>query len=421
MSRLLVFCVWWSFFVVSGVWCAPGFSLLDVPYYASKSGPWGPKRCGVLIYADGFGSRHAALDDMRLSVGSWWRGTTIPPAGDSSVCVNGLRGGCSRPLWRHFSDSGASYGLVASKCADDGTAAGFLVTPSDRYDLPSVGRAIAALSPRPYLVSGGFSRSLWRRTIGSAHVEFDSSGSTAYGETCEYVSPESMAERVGRAVRLGSESGGSRGFFLVVSDADVDVASHKRRGDLVNRSVGYLRTTMEQTAVALGETCPEAWRLVVVGSHETGGPAGGAAGEHGRHSPSGTPVPVFVAGKEESGEDFAELLTGRRTVRYEEIGQLVAPRLSCGARVDLDVRSERRALNVSIRRPEGLVPGTESYVRHYTVGHHDGHGRPEDDWVGFFYVFFLTLIFVIICTWPLLPMDDGLSWRKKRRHLKNNN
>ena len=387
------------------------FTLFDVPEYVSGSGPWSQKQCAVLVFADGVGDRHVNLDaarvfhDAKNNTVSWRRGWTVPPPGDASVALRALRGGCARPLWRHFARGGAAYGLLATKCADDGTAAGLLVTPEDRYDLPSVGRAIANLSPAPYLVSGGLSRSLWRRTVGLPHVEFDSSGSNAYGETCEYVSPATLEERVSRAVRKGLEAGGDRGFFLAVSDADVDMASHARDGRRVEETVRALFSMATETSETLSRECPESWRVVIVGSHETGGAGGGAAGEHGRHSPPDTTVPVFVAGSSGNGS--------LGMIPYASVGRLVAPRLPCGTDDPADdARSSRRMF---FRRPdESSVPSGDAdfiaYARHAT-----GHGRHgeqrrrhnrDDGWAGFFYVFLLTLLFFMVCAWPLVPVDD---------------
>lgn len=393
------------------------FTLFDVPEYVSSSGLWSEKQCGVLFFADGVGERHVGLEVARgflettvenVSSASifWHRGSTVPPPGDASVALRALRGGCSSPLWRHFARGGAAYGLLATKCADDGTAAGFLVTPEDRYDLPSVGRAIAGLSPPPYLVSGGFSRSLWRRTVGLPHVEFDSSGSKAYGETCEYVSPATLEERVSRAVRKGLDAGGDRGFFLAVSDADVDMASHARNGRRVEETVRALLSAATATAETLSIECPDRWRVAIVGSHETGGPGGGAAGEHGHHSPPHTPVPVFVSGSSIAGNGSL----GR--IDYDSVGKLVAPRLPClGTDPAAPVRAPRRMI---FHRPDerSAVSTADvefmAYARHATGhGHGDGHGWDRGEgWVGFFYVFFLTLLFFMFCAWPLLPIDD---------------
>ena len=396
------------------------FTLFNVPEYVSGSGPWSEKQCAVLVFADGVGERHVGLDVVRgffgdgshvgnvssVSTVSWHRGSTVPPPGDASVALRALRGGCSRPLWRHFARGGAAYGLLATKCADDGTAAGFLVTPEDRYDLPSVGRAIAGLSPPPFLISGGFSRSLWRRTIGVPHVEFDASGSNAYGETCEYVSPSTLEERVSRAVRKGLEAGGDRGFFLAISDADVDMASHARNGRRVEETMRALWAMATETAETLSLECPESWRVVMVGSHETGGPGGGAAGEHGHHSSADTAVPVFVAGSNLEGNGSL----GR--IPYASVGRLAAPRLPCGT----DPAAARSRRRMVFHRPDderssASDPSSESfgdfttYARH--AARHYGHRRRRDEgWAGFVYVFFLTLLFFFLCAWPLLPLDD---------------
>ena len=395
------------------------FTLFDVPEYVSGSGLWSGKQCAVVFFADGIGERHVGLEVARgfldakaenVSSSSssifWHRGSTVPPSGDASVAVRALRGGCSRPLWRHFARGGAAYGLLATKCADDGTAAGFLVTPEDRYDLPSVGRAISGLSPPPYLVSGGFSRSLWRRAVGLPHVEFDSSGSNAYGETCEYVSPATLEERVSRAVRKGLDAGGDRGFFLAVSDADVDMASHARNGRRVEETVRGLLSAATSSAETLSRACPERWRVVIVGSHETGGSGGGAAGEHGHHSPSHTAVPVFVAGSSIAGNGSLG------SMPYKPVGKRVAPRLPCGG-VANPAGPLRTARGVMFHRPDERSSADGdfmTYARH-AAGHGHGHGHGHgwdrgEGWVGFFYVFFLTLLFFMFCAWPLLPIDD---------------
>jgi hypothetical protein len=367
-------------------------TVFDIPDFFTRSGPWGPAHCAVLVFADGLGARHTALEPLFSLGDDWWKGTTVAPAGDASSSVLALRGGCLRPLWRHFVRGRAAYGLVTSKCADDGTSAGFLVTPSDRYDLSSVASSIVSLRPPPFIVSGGFSRSLWEKSLNVPFVEFDTSGATAYAERCEYPPPATLPERVSRALRLGASAGGSRGFFLAVVAADVDLASHARNGARVNASLVALRTMLDESAAKLSSTCPGAWRVVVVGSHATGGPDGGAEGQHGHHSPDGTPVPVLIAGQDASGNQVAGVLRTRSLLAYDEVARMAAPGLVC----------KSTNYHPVIRRPGEKTTSTYRPNDH----HHGVHNATYAGWEASVYIFFCITILVLLGSFSFLPLNN---------------
>ena len=164
-----------------------------------------------------------------------------------------------------------------------------MVSTTDRYDLRGVSESISRLRPSPYLISGGFSRSLFEATsreverptepppLGLASrvlraygvddrlepldhvaearavpeiVEFDSLGASAYGETCEYPSPSSFEERVVRGVRKGIDAArGSprRSFFLVVSYSGIDLAAHARNATRFDEAIDRLRLALAST------------------------------------------------------------------------------------------------------------------------------------------------------------------------------
>lgn len=385
------------------------FTAFDLPSYFLKSRHHAPPRCVVLAFVDGLGDRHADLDalDGLAASPSWWRGHTVPPPGDSSLVVRGLRGGCASPPWTHHAENGAAYGLLTTKCANDGTAAGFLVTSPDRYDLDAVSSAIASLAPAPYLVSGGFSRPLWSSARTVPFVEFDTSGASAHAERCEYPPADTFRERAARALRLGVKAGGARGVFLTVVDADVDMASHAGDAARVNASLAALRDVLEDTADALRRTCVGAWRVVVVGSHATGG----AGGDHRHHSPPGTPVPVFVAGRDEHGRDLAQTMRARKrdALAFEEVARAVAPRLACAGAGRYADPTDAAPPRVVVRRPDASSPDpqTRSAIgagRDHT--YHTYHGTNKyayDEGEVFVYLFFLFLTVLLFCSCVALP------------------
>lgn len=431
-------------------WSERVFTPFDVPDFFLRRGSFSPGQCAVLVFADGLGERHASLEplvglgsgavDETSTTGSsaeaatprpvrdngnasrplsWWRGRTVAPWADSTSPVGGLRGGCDKPLWHHFARGGASYGLLTTKCANDGLSAGFLVSTPDRYDLRAASDSIASLRPAPFLVSGGFSRALWRSASELPFVEFDTAGASAFGETCEYPPPETLPERAARAVRLGVSSGGPRGFFLAIMDADVDLASHAGDAKRVNASVRALRRVLDETVETLAHSCVGAWRVVVVGSRATGGASGGAAGEHRHHSPAGTPVPVFAIGLDEMGKDIAETLLarGRDAIEYDEVSRLVAPRLSCGSAASPLAPTKRRLV---VHRPDAEPSLRDASGGNQRSPHrYRGTNRHDhDSWEVSVYVFFVSVSFLTLCLCLCLPKEDEHTFRVS---LKNPN
>lgn len=377
----------------------------DLPQYFSRSGVWGAPQRTALVVVDGLGKRHANFEALRGLNDSWWRGTTVPPSGDSATIALGLRGGCAEPLWQQLARSGAAYGLITSKCADDGTSAGFLVTPQDRYDLPSVAASIALLAPPPFLVSGGFSRSLWLASNESSanFIEFDSPGSTAYAETCEYTNPKLLPKRVARAARLGIKAGGAHGLFLTVVNADVDLASHAQDEVRVTDAVGTLRTTLDALADLLADGNSGGWRIVVVGSHATGGDTG----THGHHSPAGTPVPIFVAGQDAKGSNIATILrsTAKDTLSYDEVARIVAPTLSCAAARHVKDVSAPIGRHFEMHRPDAKKSNTSQRSEYYYSSHNyyyssKGAQREQQPSVYLFFLFITAALFFLCACSP---------------------
>lgn len=290
--------------------------------------------CSLLLYADGLGTRHATLGGIPSDPDAWFSGRVATPAGDSATVVSMLSTGCAHPmigsvsmssdgarvkkLWEYHSKRGLAHGLVTSKCADDGSSSGFLVSSKDRYDLTSVASAITSLRPAPFMVSGGFSHSLWRSAVAnsSSYVEFDSEASSAYSELCEYPSRASFPERCSEGLSRGLEAGGKRGFFLSVMYAGVDMAAHSGSSEDVDDALAVLRRTIDESVGFLSKSCPKDWRMVVVGSHATGG-----NGTHRHHSEAGTPVPFYARGFSSGRLSAVESMM--------DVGRLFAPSLSC--------------------------------------------------------------------------------------------
>lgn len=375
------------------------FTAFDVPSYFFRSRNHAAPRCVVLAFVDGLGDRHADLDAFG-GLASWWRGHTVPPPGDTSAVVRGLRGGCASPLWTHHAENGAAFGLLTTKCANDGTSAGFLVTSPDRYDLDAASSSIASLTPAPFLVSGGFSKPLWSSGRGVPFVEFDTSGASAYAERCEYPPAHTFRERAARALRLGGKAGGARGFFLTIVDADVDMASHAGDPARVNVSLAALRDVLEDTADALQNTCVGAWRVVVVGSHATGG----ADGDHRHHSPPGTPVPVFVAGRDERGRDLARTMRARRrdSLAFDEVARAVAPRFACGGARRYADPTDAAPLRAVVHRPDAS-PESHAASRDHRHRYRGTNKYAYDEGEASVYLFFLFLTVLLFCSCLALP------------------
>jgi hypothetical protein len=68
----------------------------------------GAKASARFYYTDGLGDFLARSDALRELGPAWWRKTTVPPEGDASAVILGLRGGCNVPLWRHLTRGGAA-------------------------------------------------------------------------------------------------------------------------------------------------------------------------------------------------------------------------------------------------------------------------------------------------------------------------
>lgn len=376
-------------------------TLFDLPSILTKSNAWSPGQCVVVVAADGLGVSHA----VRAS-DAWWRGTTVPPEGNAADVVNGLRGGCDAPLWTHFARARAAYGLVSSKCVNDGTAAGFLVTVQDRYDLETASADIVALDPPPFLLSGGFTRPLWRRAFEAPFMEFDSSGATAFAETCEYPSPSALPARVDRALALGARAGAHHGYFVVVADASVDMAAHAGDGAKLNASLLTLETIMHLAADTLNRTCIGAWRVVVFGSHATGG----INGTHRHHSPAGTAVPVFVIGRDAQGNDLGRAVgrNGRRALTFDEIARVIAPSRRCGsAGRGLDP-SAPVARHLTVRRPDTRGGAVAKHQNYYTLKQH-----AHTEWESIVYVYFIVLFLIPLSLVTCVPRAESYVMQRE--------
>ena len=315
-------------------------------------GGYPPLSGEVFVYVDGLGVRGssrvfrdlaAADDDVGGGGGGGGggvrrvvNGTFASVAGDSWRVGAAYQGGRLAGFYRECASRGVPYGLLTTKCADDGTSSAFLVETNDRYDLRGVSDSISRLRPAPFLVSGGFSRTLFEatsrevgtpsppaprgiishvlraygvdehldpldrvaegRTVPGA-VEFDTLGGSAYGETCEYPPSSSFEERFLRAVRKGvaaARTSTRRSFFLVVVYTPIDTAAHAGNESRFDEAIATLRRSLASAIRETNETCAEGgWRFTVVGSHATGGGSENGTALHGRHSPSGTPVPYY--------------------------------------------------------------------------------------------------------------------------------
>jgi hypothetical protein len=274
-----------------------------------------------------------------------------------------------------FSRRGRPFALVSSKCVDDGTASAFTVSWPDRYDRAGVASAISSARPAPFLLSGGFSRSLWTAaaTNGSAYVEFDSTAGSPFAETCEYPAVTDFPARVRDTLQRTSERSDGDGFFAVLSYAGVDMASHSGKG--LDEALHVLRTTLKETEAFLARTCAE-WKLVMVGSHDTGGCLANGTLAHRRHSPTGTRVPVFARGVSSRLVEQAQTMG--------DVARLLEPTLRCS-----------------------LAPRHSTF--HYAGVHAGGRMTTEEFAVtqGFIIALFLLLICV-----PCVIFDRS-DWQKR--------
>ena len=301
-----------------------------------------PPLCEVFVHADGLGVRGSSrvfrgglVDDTDVGVVRRANGTFASVAGDSWRVGAAYQGGRLAGFYRECASRGVPFGLLTTKCADDGTSSAFLVETGDRYDLRGTSESIARLRPAPFLVSGGFSRTLFEATsreVGTpspppprglvSHllnaygvdehldpldrvaesrtvpgvIEFDTLGGSAFGETCEYPPTSSFEERLVRAVRKGVEAARlspRRSFFLVVVYTPIDAAAHAGNETKFDEAIETLRRSLAAAIRETNETCAGGWRFTVVGSHATGGGSENGTAFHGRHSPPGTPVPYY--------------------------------------------------------------------------------------------------------------------------------
>lgn len=293
----------------------------------------------VLFVLDGVGEGAAEWGGLPGTSGDerekWSRGSVTASGTDSSAVVSALATGCdaspegsvsvtpsSAPadkISQRFARSGYSFALLTTKCADDGTASAFVASASDRYDLRSVGESAATLHPAPALITGGFSKSLWNASV--AHdanfVEFESGGGTAYSETCEYPRGESLERRVRLAMDRMDENHDK--YLLVVVATGFDVAAHsgdarKARDALIDIR-GALRFAERRLERGGGD-----WKIIAVGSHDTGGVSSDGALSHARHSP-GARVPVLVRG--------ARRARVREARTMGDVSRLLSEKMTC--------------------------------------------------------------------------------------------
>jgi hypothetical protein len=294
--------------------------------------------CTVLVYADGFGFGHASYGNIPSNAWQWSRGAVATPAGDSALVTSMLSTGCASPsigglsmmsqntaaakMSQKISRRGLPYTLVSSKCVDDGTASAFTVSWPDRYDKSGVASAISSALPAPFLLSGGFSRSLWTAAAAndSAYVEFDSNAGSAFAETCEYPAVSDYPARARDALDRVADRGGGAGFFAVLSYAGVDMSSHSGKG--LADALSVLRQTLTETEAFLARTCSH-WKLVLVGSHDTGGCLANGTLTHRTHSAAGTLVPLFARGVSSRGVQSAASMS--------DVARLIEPSLRCAA------------------------------------------------------------------------------------------
>lgn len=359
--------------------------------------------CAVLVYADGLGFGHAAVGGIPSNSWKWSSGGVPTPDGDSSLVTSMLSTGCMSPppgalsmtprgraaykLSETFSRRGAAYALVSSKCVDDGTASAFTVSWPDRYDLCGVASAISTASPSPFLLSGGFSRSLWTAASvnGSSYVEFSTPAKSAYAETCEYPPASDFTARSADALRRAAEKGGVNGFFAVLSFAGVDMASHAGKVEDVVEQLNVLRRTLDETERFLESNCSR-WKMVIVGSHDTGAMSMNGTLSHDHHSVGGTFVPLFARGV--SNDAFVGVKT------MGDVARLISKSMRC---------SEIRGFST--------FPGARYHGSHYEYETPTSAGGAAT--VYFLYILMICLVFCIPCA----LYDDAYSRHRGYRAI----
>jgi len=236
-------------------------------------------------------------------------------------------------------------------------------------------------------------------------MEFDTSGASAYAERCEYPPDDTFRERAARAVRLGGSAGGARGFFLVLSDSGVDIASHVGDSGRVNASLATLRNVLVDTAETLNKTCVGGWRIVVVGSHATGG----ESGAHRHHSPSGTAVPVFVAGRDEENHDLAQTLRTRKRdlLDFEEVVRATGARVARGSMGGFADPTDAPPRRTVVHRPDApseMWTATHPPHRHWYRG---ANKYATDESEVFVFLFFSFITLLLFCSCVSLPSTHG--------------
>jgi hypothetical protein len=348
------------------------FSLLVVGVRAGVPGTGGSSNNAVLVVVDGMGAGHAfrgGIPNDSDGEARWTRSLVATPAGDSAMVASSLSTGCdeselrtggvsvfkggssAEKLSQLFRRSGGSYGVVTSKCVDDGTSSPFIVSSFDRYDLKTVGFKISTSVPPPKVLSGGFSRNLWNAAAsnGSAFVEFASRGEKAFAEICEYPAHGSFAPRaVGAVERLLSTSS-DLGFLLVLVFTGVDTASHKGGGAPLDEQLSIIKNTVSEVESPL-EANGGNWKMVVVGSHDTGGSLSNGTLSHARHSAAGTLVPLFTRGV--GASDVARTSTMAGVSRLISTKSICSRERSSNQRSDVVYRHGTRHGEMS-RRDEG--------------------------------------------------------------------
>lgn len=399
-------------------------------------GGFTPPSCELFLHADGLGVRGSSIAfDFPVPDGSSRRlGTFGSFGGDSWSALSSYQGGRPGSFYRWCASRGVEFGVLTTKCVDDGTTSGLLVDVGDRYDLESVCSAISVLRPSPYLLSGGLSRVLFEttsravsspstgpprsalshllgaygvderlrplrasasRSVSSA-VEFDTSGSTAFGETCEYPPASTFEERLARALEI-PPSRGLGNFFLAAVYAEVDMASHSGDAARFERALATLRDALASATRAMASGCPGGWRMTVVGSHATGGGRENGTALHRHHSPAGTPVPVFRA--ESANASFASPLD-----EVEMFADALGiSRARAGAAASATTRSFVRWVG-----REGRVVGGAAENRHHGVGYRDPHRRRYVTfWEAYFNVLLIVLVlcFVPCCACELVESN----------------
>jgi alkaline phosphatase len=200
--------------------------------------------------------------------------------------------------------------------------------------------------------------------------------------------------------------GKSRGFFLTVVDADIDISAHAGDEVRVNASVTALARILKETSDTLASTCVGAWRVVVVGSHATGG----AFGAHRHHSAPGTAVPVLVAGRDVDGRNIAQTLRTRNrdTLVYAEISRIIAPRRSCGVVGVYEDPTNVPRRRLVVQRPNVMHSSSAvpNHVRYY--GNTRSYYQGWDATVFIFFMFTISILFLLSCALPTDPKHSNV-------------